>query len=143
MAREEEEEVTIVRDEWDRSHLGTPQIYRVPFFRPIGVTEEPLGSTVRCDQIIFAPEYDTDVHFPDYFIKVWDVPWRWYCQDCYAACGDRRDVFKTDWVRREDLGGKGSRETGGFSEATHDQQRQMNEHAKQHSIMWAWAKGLK
>lgn len=134
----------IIRDEWDRLSVGTPQIYRVPWYRPLGIKDEPHDpSTVWCDQIIFAPEYDTDVHFPDCFIRVWDVPWRWYCQDCYAACGDRRDVFKTDWVRREDLGGKGSRETGGFSEATHDQQRQMNEHAKQHSIMWAWAKGLK
>ena len=133
----------IVRDEFDMVRFDGPRPYRIPIFRPLGINEDLDPSVAVTNQIIFCPEYDTDVHSPEVYIKVWDVPWRWCCQDCYGASGDRRDIFKTDWARREDLGGKGNRNAGGFNEATYNQQQQMNQHAKQHSIMWSWAKGLK
>lgn len=136
--------MTVVRGDLDYARLGGIMPYRVPVFRPLlGVNEEIDITIPTILYITFAPEYDQDVHQMGVYVKVWDIPWRWYCQDCYASGGDRRDVFATDWARREDLEGKGSRESGGFSEATYDQQQQMNKHGRQHSIMWAWARGLK
>lgn len=59
------------------------------------------------------------------------------------ASGDYRNVFHTKWEKREDLGGKGNRTVGGFSEPTYEQELEMLDHARQHGIMYSWAKGLK
>ena len=133
----------IIREEWDKLRIDGPRIFRCPFYRPIGLNEDIDLSKPLYDVIYFSPEPNQDAYSPDVYIKVWDVPWRWYCQTCYMSCGDRRHVFSTDWVKREDLGGKGNRNLGGFSEPTRTQQDQMADHAQQHSIMFAWAKGLK
>ena len=75
--------------------------------------------------------------------KVWDVPWRWKCWSCYAACGEDRHLFKTIWARREDLGERGGRDRGGWCTPSSFQQDEIREHAKQHEIMWSWVRGLK
>ncbi len=132
----------ITREDWDKFRLWGPSIFKCPWYRPIGINEAVDWAQPTYDTIIFTPECDQSVYWPDVYINVWDVPWRWTCQDCYAASGDRL-AFKTDWEKREDLGGQGRRDVGGFSEPTRKQQDQMSDHAKQHSIMWSWAKGLK
>jgi hypothetical protein len=133
----------IVREEWDNFRFDGPRPFRAPWYRPIGINE-PLDATkVMYDTITFVPECDPRVNDPDVYVEVWDVPFRWICQDCHAACGDKRNIFSTKWERREDLSGKGTRNVGGFSEPTYEQQQEMNVHARQHAIMWTWAKGLK
>ena len=132
----------IIREEWDRLRLWGPQIFKAPWYRPIGISEVVDWTQPTYDTIIFTPECDPEVYYPNVYINIWDVLWRWTCQDCYAASGDRY-AFKTDWEKREDLGGQGRRDVGGFSGPTRKQQDQMADHARQHSIMWSWVKGLK
>ena len=132
----------IVCEEWDKFRLWGPRVFKAPWYRPIGVNEK-WDPWCSYDVIIFTPECDPDVHDFNVYINIWDVPWRWTCQSCYAASGDDRSIFKTDWEKREHLGGQGSKDVGGFSEPSRKQQDQMSDHAKQHSIMWSWARGLK
>ena len=133
----------IVREEWDNFRFDGPRPFKAPWYKPIGINE-PLDPTkAMYDTIIFVPEMDPRVNEPDVYIKVWDVPFRWRCQDCIMASGDYRGVFATKYARREDLGGKGNRNLGGFSEPTYVQSLEMADHARQHAIMYSWAKGLK
>lgn len=134
----------IIREEHDRFRLQPPQPYYYPWYRPMsaGIGED-IPAVGEMDRIIFTPEYDDQVLEPNVYVKVWDVPWRWVCQTCYMASGGHRAVFKTDWVRREDLGERGDRDRGGWCTPALSQQDQIREHAKQHEIMYAWAKGLK
>ena len=133
----------IIREEWDNFRFDGPRPFKSPWYRPIGVNEVVDWTQPTYDTITFIPECDDSVHDPEVYVKVWDVPFRWYCQDCYAASGDQRNIFKTKWAKREDLGGKGNRNFGGFSEPTYTQALEMADHARQHAIMWSWAKGLK
>jgi hypothetical protein len=133
----------IVREEWEDSRLAGPRPFEAPWYRPMGINEAFDPSKPTYDVITFCPEYEQSVHDPDVYIKVWDIPWRWYCQDCYAAGGNRDHAFHTKWAKREDLGGKGNRNFGGFCEPTYTQSLEMADHARQHAIMWSWAKGLK
>lgn len=133
----------IIREEWDKFRFDGPRPFKAAWYRPIGINELPSPADTLYDVITFSPECDESAFDPDVYLKIWDVPFRWYCQDCFAACGNKDRIFKTKWERREDLGGKGNRNFGGFSEPTQAQFLEMNEHAKQHSIMWSWAKGLK
>jgi hypothetical protein len=133
----------IVREEFDRYRFDGPRPVPVPWYRPIGINEPFDSSKVTYDIITFTPEIDPQVHDLDVYVKVWDVPFRWVCQDCVLASGDYKDVFHTKWAKRENLGGKGNRNFGGFSEPTYVQQLEMQDHARQHAIMYSWAKGLK
>lgn len=133
----------IVREEFDKYRFDGPRPAWIPWYRRLGPYEDFDPSKIHEDKITFLPEIDDRVHDPDVYIKVWDVPFRWACQDCIMASGDYRNVFHTKWERREDLGGKGNRDKGGFSEPTYEQQLEMKDHARQHAIMYSWAKGLK
>ena len=134
----------IIREEFDRFRLEPPRTFYYPWYRPLrgGIDKElpPIG---EMDRILFTPEFDERVQEPNVYIKVWDVPWRWVCQSCYAACGSDRYLFKTSWVRREDLGERGDRDRGGWCAPAYSQEEQIRQHAKQHEIMWAWVRGLK
>jgi len=111
-------------------------IYKVPWFRPYPVGEQIPGAEVRIDAIIFQMESPA--------VLVWDYldrhgrpdrqkfPYRYRCLSCYAASGDE-DGFRTQCEQLQRL-------TDG---PTEEQQSQMADHAKQHSIMYAWARGLK
>jgi len=59
-------------------------------------------------------------------------PYRYRCLSCYEASGDS-GCFCTQSEQLQRL----------KDGPTQDQQSQMADHAKQHSIMYAWAKGLK
>lgn len=133
----------IVREKFDKYRFDGPRPVSVPWYRPIGINEPFDPSKVMYDTITFTPEIDPQVHDLDVYVKVWDVPFRWRCQDCIVASGDYRDAFATKWAKREDLGGKGNRNFGGFSEPTYPQRLEMADHARQHAIMYSWAKGLK
>lgn len=136
----------IIREEYDKFRLNGPLIYKIPWYRPTNSQEVQFalsGSSVIYDVLVFVPELDTSVYDPNVYVKVWDVPWRWYCQSCLAACGDQRNIFKTKWVKREHLEGQGGRDRGGFDSPDFLQRDQMTEHAKQHTIMFQWAKGIK
>lgn len=136
----------IVYEDYDRHKLYGPRPWKYCFYRPVGLTQgldQAYATTVTNNILFFAPEFDEEVLRPDAYVKVWDVPWRWYCQSCLAASGNYRDLFRTDYARRENLLGQGNREHGGWDTPTVQQQDQMVAHAKQHEIMYAWAKGLK
>ena len=133
----------IVREEWDNFRFDGPRLFKAPWYRPIGINETFDPAAIMYDVITFVPESDPQVHDPVVYINVWDVPFRWRCQDCIAASGDSKAVFATKWAKREDLGGKGNRNFGGFSEPTYAQSLEMADHARQHAIMYSWAKELK
>ena len=134
----------IIRDEWDKFRLQPPRPYHYPWYRPLSAgVDVKIPSVGEMDRIIFIPEYDEAVLEPNVYIKVWDVPWRWVCQSCYMATGESREIFKTDWVRGEDLGERGSRDKGGWCTPAWSQEDQIRKHAKQHEIMFAWARSLK
>lgn len=134
----------IVREEWDKYKLHGPIPYKYPLYLATpGLAETSPATIGDLQQLIFEPECDQDVYLLDVYIKVWDVPWRWKCQSCYYGSGNDRDIFRTDYVRREDLGEKGDRDHGGWSSPSYSQQDQMRQHAKQHQIMFSWARSLK
>lgn len=134
----------VIREKFDHIRLEPPRPFYYPWYRPLrgGIDEDlpPIGET---DRILFVPEFDERVLEPNAYIKVWDVPWRWKCWSCYAACGEDRHLFKTIWARREDLGERGGRDRGGWCTPSSFQQDEIREHAKQHEIMWSWVRGLK
>jgi len=118
--------------------LHPPQVVYYPLLvsSVCGISETDLIKGPQVLRLVFNPESFPDVHFPDNETYVLNVPWRWVCEDCHYACGDTRDIFKTDWAAREALGNFGETPTS-------TQTEQMAQHAKQHSIMLSWAKGLK
>jgi len=110
----------------------------LPFYKvalsfplPAGIFETDTSRIVDTPCLIFKSEVPRYVDFdlPDDWIPI-----RWICLSCFEACGDETDVFKTGSAPRREL----KRVTG----PTQKQQNQMLDHARQHEIMWAWARGL-
>jgi hypothetical protein len=133
----------IVREEFDIIRLEEPRIYTYQLcLYPIGgFQEEPyLQAKISDQKIIFAPEYNEEADNPDVYMKVWDVPWRWYCQTCYCASGHRKHVFATIWARRKELCGT---KRGGGDEPSYLQRNDMYDHVRQHEIMYRWARSIK
>jgi hypothetical protein len=88
------------------------------------------GVDAVIDSIIFKLEHD-GVYFP---VPEWEYnQYRYRCMSCFAACGLERDTFKTTFARAKFL----------KDGPTQEQQDQMSDHARQHSIMYLWAKGVK
>ena len=58
--------------------------------------------------------------------------YRYYCESCYYASGERERVFRTTPASTEKM----------KDGPTKEQQEQMSDHSRQHEIMWQWAKGL-
>ena len=116
--------------------LSPPQPAYAPVYLPFhwGITETNPAIVLDSPRITLLPEYNNGVHDPDIKIHVLDVPWRYYCESCHYAFGNKRGVFHTDWTSRRSLGLEGM--------PSRHQMDQINDHAKQHSIMWSWAKGL-
>ena len=111
-------------------------IWKVPWFLPRFVDEQIPGAEVRIEAIIFRLEPAVLLNW-DYVDRhdrtdSQKFPYRYRCLSCYAASGDE-DGFRTQCEQLQRL-------TDG---PTEKQQSQMADHAKQHSIMYAWAKGLK
>jgi hypothetical protein len=99
-----------------------------------GLTEtfEP-GTPFPVHQLIFFPVTEAEVYFPDVYIKEEEVPYSWQCESCLAGSGRYGEIFQTDRERIGDLvQGKPSEK----------QMNQIRDHARQHEIMWAWARGL-
>ena len=113
------------------------RLYKIPWSRPIPLGEYAL-SPVQYDCILFQLESasGTGVKW-DYVDRLGrgdaqKFPFRYRCLSCYMASGSG-DSFSTQCEQRHLF-------RDGPTEAQKDQ---MSEHARQHSIMWAWAKGLK
>ena len=58
--------------------------------------------------------------------------YHYYCKSCYATVGNKEDVFRTSSEYSESM----------VKIPTSLQQGQMAQHAKQHSIMWKWVRGM-
>ena len=117
--------------------IEPPRPAYYPWYRPITAEIEPFDPKIaQLDRLMFIPEFDRDVLNPDLRIHVLDVPWRWYCQDCYAAYGSKEDVFHTDWKTRRYL-------TNWGTTVCSQQEQQISDHGRQHSIMWAWVRSVK
>jgi hypothetical protein len=111
-------------------------IYKVPWFRPYPVGEQIPGAEVRIDAIIFQMELANLLNWDylDYHDRPdrQKFPYRFRCLSCYAASGDN-DSFRTQCEQLQRL----------KDGPTQEQQDQMSDHARQHTIMYSWAKGLK
>lgn len=57
-----------------------------------------------------------------------DTMYQYICVDCWAATGDKNS-FTSSWAKLSEL-------------ATEDQQQEMSDHAKQHSVIWAWVNSI-
>ena len=104
-------------------------IYKVPWLRPALISD--VGTTVYVSSLVFKLEHDGTTFQP---VENWDENrYRYRCMDCYLACGSEENSFTTEFERQKDL----------KDGPTNSQQDEMNDHARQHGIMWAWAKGLR
>ena len=109
-------------------------IWKVPWYRPIGVNE-PLDTIAYYDVLLFQLESPILLNW-DYFDRhdqpdPQKFPYRYKCMSCYAASGSN-DVFSTQSEQKQSL----------KDGPTQEQQDQMSDHARQHTIMWAWARSL-
>jgi hypothetical protein len=75
-----------------------------------------------------------EVYFSNIYVNEEDVPYLWKCESCICGSGNYRNVFKTDYEKFENL------HNGSPSEK---QMNQISEHARQHEIIWSWARSLK
>ena len=105
-----------------------------PLVFPCGIFSGPTpcstGDISTVSKILFELEHDGILRHVD----EWEnAQYRYYCVDCYLACGDRRNVFSTCFEEARNI-------KDGPSIRQLDQIRS---HAKQHEIMWSWVRGLK
>lgn len=90
---------------------------------------DPAG--IQVNALIFQLEHDGTTFQP---VGNWDENrYRYRCMGCYVACGSKENSFTTGFEKQGDL----------KDGPTNYQQDEMSDHARQHSIMWTWAKGLK
>ena len=89
---------------------------------PVGTVPSPEGPLPRLDRITFRIEPESLIANDRY---------RYICMDCYSASGSR-EAFSTDCAYIRDM----------KHGPTPSQQSQIGNHARQHSIMWSWAKSL-
>lgn len=126
----------IVSEFPDRIMYESARPVKHPVYRGIGFLETPKLSDVLYTEIIFSPEVDSSVYQNGIYITLHDVPLRWYCQSCIAAGARQDEAFHTCWSKKQDLLDKGSM-------PSELQARDISEHAKQHSLVWKWARSLK
>ena len=106
-------------------------IYREPWSRPISINESSINesfspSVCQYDYILLRIESSDPLTWGE------KAFYRYTCLTCYAASGNL-DVFSTSWRTPTEM------EEG----PTAQQVEEIRDHAKQHSIMYSWAKGLK
>ena len=111
-------------------------LYKVPWYRPFPINEQIPGAEVSINALIFQLEspalltWDYLDHHGDPDIQ--KFPYRYRCLSCCAASGSR-DAFTTQCEQLQSL----------KEGPTQEQQKQMNDHARQHEIMYLWARSLK
>ena len=113
--------------------LHTPRPWQVHYFRPMSLSMSDMSAVdVAGGRLTFIPESHPDVNDPDRFIPLEDVPYRFMCQDCYAASG-LKEAFVTSWDSLKNL------RDGRPSPLQADE---INAHARMHGIMLTWASGI-
>jgi hypothetical protein len=98
-------------------------ICRVPWHRPTPIGDVDVGEIRPMDYIVFKLETDPLISSKLY---------RYRCMDCYAACGDLRHSFVTEFDSPDYM-------KDGPSE---DQEEEIRDHTRQHQIMWSWARSV-
>lgn len=111
-------------------------IWKAPWYRRMFPGASYLDTNESIDVILFELEQPVIINW-DYFNEKGKpdpqkFPYRYRCLSCYAASGDRGS-FVTQCEQKQAM----------KDGPTQEQQDQMSEHVRQHSIMWEWAKGLK
>lgn len=109
-------------------------IWKIPILLPVGIqqTEFEISSRRFYDPpvIIFQLQHD-GIYLP---VSEWENnQYRYRCLSCYCACGSDKHCFVTRFEKAQHL----------KEGPTVQQRNQMSEHAKQHTIMYSWVKGLK
>ena len=102
--------------------------YRVPVYQSVAI-----GQLDQFDPIMSVPMYITFTPELVEFDANLNYVYRFRCQDCYAASGNP-EAFTTSAHRVKDMP---------KDHAHPDQEQEMNEHGRQHGIMWAWARSIK
>jgi hypothetical protein len=95
----------------------------------IGVLETDLSKTVEPVRLTFKIENSGWSMFPTYDPT---KMYRYRCESCAFASG------QIPWVFRTTPDSSANMKDG----PTADQREQINDHTRQHEIMWAWARGL-
>lgn len=101
-------------------------VWKIPWSRPVPITEQEL-SKIDCSigYVVFQLEMNSFLkQNPTYIYK---------CYSCYAASGDREYSFETESATPEKL----------KDGPTENQREEMSNHAKQHTIMYQWARSIK
>jgi hypothetical protein len=109
-------------------------IFQMYLTRPIsppttGVLETDLSEIVEPVRLTFKVENNGWSMFPTYDPT---QMYRYRCESCAFASGQVPRVFRTtpDSAEKMKYG------------PTQEQREQINDHTRQHEIMWAWARGL-
>jgi hypothetical protein len=108
-------------------------VWRVPWLRNFpGPIDKPWRTEeLQVSALVFQLEHDGTTFQP---VANWEENrYRYRCMDCYLASGSKEDSFTTGFEKAADL------KTG----PTNYQMDEMSDHARQHSIMWSWARSLK
>lgn len=127
----------IVRTEFLRfRERPRPVYYPIMLSVPgVGPKEfDPRDILSQTQRLTFTPETMEEVYFSNIYVNEEDVPYLWKCESCICGSGNYRNVFKTDYEKFENL------HNGSPSEK---QMNQISEHARQHEIIWSWARSLK
>jgi hypothetical protein len=99
--------------------------FRIPLSKDVNVLRVQTS-----EEIIFRL---TSPHYGPYLADDIDNRiYHYYCETCHCSCGNPDEVFRTSAERAKNL----------KDGPTGDQQSQMSSHARQHSIMWSWARSL-
>ena len=103
-------------------------IWKVTWIQPAVMPQ--FGSESHVDALIFKLEHD-GTYLP---VPEWDNnQYRYRCMNCFAACGSDRYTFSTGYERAKHL----------KDGPTQQQQDEMSDHARQHEIMFVWARSVK
>jgi hypothetical protein len=106
-------------------------IWRTALLSPptLGVLETDMSKIVEPVCLIFKIEDSGWSMFPSYDPT---KMYRYRCESCCYASGEAPWVFRTTPASAKEL----------KDGPTQEQREQINDHAHQHEIMWAWVRGL-
>ena len=105
-------------------------IWKVFWVRPYICGEESDPLAIHRSEIFFKLQHDG---IYTYHSEWENNQYRYRCMDCFMASGSEEYTFATRFEKAKFL-----REG-----PTQQQQDEMNEQTRQHSIMWSWARSLK
>lgn len=113
-------------------------IWKIALIQPIrppieGVVNLNITQIIEPVYLVFRAECPI-LGFPKQVYKdPEEYPWRYRCESCYYSSGDLEEIFRTSCDPIKNM----------KHEPTRAQQAEMSGHARQHQIMWAWARSLK